>query len=41
METMVIVAFCVAAGALSIALFAFSKIGELEKRIKELEDNKL
>lgn len=38
MDTMVILAFSVAAGALSIALFAFSKIERLEKRIKEVED---
>ncbi|RCW63957.1 hypothetical protein DFR57_11583 [Saliterribacillus persicus] len=38
MDTMVIIAFSVAAGALSIASFAFSKIEKLEKRVKELED---
>lgn len=38
MNAMVILAFSVAAGALSLALFAFSKIGELEKRVKKLED---
>lgn len=38
MDTMVIFAFSVATGALSIALFAFLKIAQLEKRVKELED---
>ncbi|RCW76941.1 GNAT family N-acetyltransferase [Saliterribacillus persicus] len=38
MDTVVIFAFSVAAGALSIALFAFSKIEQLEKRVKELEN---
>ena len=38
MDTMEIFAFAVAAGALSMALFTFSKIEQLEKRVKELED---
>ncbi|GGD25511.1 hypothetical protein GCM10011389_36430 [Pontibacillus salipaludis] len=37
METMLILAFSLAAGGASIALFAFSKVEKLEKRIKELE----
>lgn len=38
MDTMVIFAFSVAIGTLSMAFFAFSKIKKLKKRVKELED---
>lgn len=38
MDTMVIIAFSVGAGALGMASFAFSKIEKLEKRVKELEN---
>ena len=38
MDTMVIFAFSVAAGAVSIAAFTLSKIERLEKRVKQLED---
>jgi hypothetical protein len=35
---MEIFAFSIATGALGLALFAFSKLENLEKRVKELEN---
>ncbi len=36
---MEIFAFSIAAGALGLALFAFSKLENIENRVKELENN--
>lgn len=38
MEIMEILAFSLAAGAFSFALFSEDKVKKLEKRVKELED---